>query len=116
MNTSRHTNILWNIQLFGELTASHDTERITRFPTHRTARLLAYLAFHRHQSHSRETLIELLWPEVQLDKGRNSLNNLLSQLRRLLEPTGIARGSVVQADHTYIRLNPETLTTDVAGF
>ncbi|HLK58389.1 MAG TPA: tetratricopeptide repeat protein [Chthonomonadaceae bacterium] len=109
-------NIPWTIQLFGGLCACNGPERTTRFASRKVASLLAYLAYHRDRPHSREALIEFLWPECDPATGRNRLNNLLSLLRRLLEPPGTPAGSVVQADHSHVRLSPEVLTTDVADF
>src|SRR5207249_1373074 len=40
----------------------------------------------------------------------------LSWLRRQLEPPGIPSGAVIVADRATVRLNPEAVTTDVAGF
>jgi DNA-binding SARP family transcriptional activator len=48
--------------------------------------LLARLALQPQRRHSREELIELLWPGVDADVGRNRLRQVLSTLRRLLEP------------------------------
>ena len=109
-------NSRWNIELFGSLCVCRDEERIIRFATQKTATLLAYLAFHRTHSPSREVLIELLWPECELSAGRNRLSTLLSHLRHLLEPLGMEAGSVVQADSASVRLNLAAVTTDVAEF
>src|ERR1043165_1276539 len=80
---------LWTIELFGGISARSPQERITRFATQKTALLLAYLAFYRHQSHLRETLVEMLWPEAEPAQGRSRLSTLLSYLRTLLEPPGV---------------------------
>jgi DNA-binding SARP family transcriptional activator len=45
--------------------------------------LLAYLAVEQH-SHSRDTLLGLLWPEAPEDAARNNLRVALADLRRLL--------------------------------
>ncbi|HLK59910.1 MAG TPA: tetratricopeptide repeat protein [Chthonomonadaceae bacterium] len=109
-------NLPWTIELFGGLSARSRSETITRFATHKTAALLAYLAYHREQQHPREALIELLWPACEPSTGRNRLNNLLSLIRRLLEPPGTPSGTVVLADHHQVSLQCELLTTDVAAF
>ena len=49
----------WRIELFGELRARCGDQVTTRFATRKTAALLAYLAFYRHQTHPRETLTPL---------------------------------------------------------
>ncbi|HZT42939.1 MAG TPA: tetratricopeptide repeat protein [Chthonomonadaceae bacterium] len=89
---------------------------ITRFSTQKTASLLAYLAYFRHQRHPREVLIEMLWPDCDLDAGRNRLSTALWALRRILEPPGIPAGTVLQASHFDVGLNVSAVTTDVAEF
>ncbi|MCW3099027.1 MAG: DNA-binding transcriptional activator of the family [Chthonomonadaceae bacterium] len=107
---------LWTIELLGGMAAVGRNERTSRFATQKTAALLAYLAFYSGKSHLRETLIEALWPETDPAVGRARLSTLLSYLRSLLEPPGTPAGTVVQADRTSVRLNPERLTTDVRQF
>src|SRR5262249_20125903 len=82
----------------------------------KTAILLAYLAYHLTATHSREELIELLWPESDPEAGRTSLRTALASLRRQIEPPGVPENSVLVADRTYIRLNPEVVSTEVAAF
>uniref|UniRef100_UPI003753DF3E AfsR/SARP family transcriptional regulator n=1 Tax=Armatimonas sp. TaxID=1872638 RepID=UPI003753DF3E len=89
---------------------------ITRFRTQKTGGLLAYLAYHRQQSHAREVLIELFWPETTPESGRHNLSHALSSLRSLLEPPGVPAGTVLIADRFTVELNPEAFTTDVAQF
>lgn len=55
---------LWQIQLFGELRGTYGDRALARFPTRRSAALLAYLAYFRDCSHSRDELIDVLWPDV----------------------------------------------------
>jgi DNA-binding SARP family transcriptional activator len=46
--------------------------------------LLAYLAVEQRHSHSRDTLLGLLWPEATEDAARSNLRVALADLRRLL--------------------------------
>jgi DNA-binding SARP family transcriptional activator len=101
----------WQIQLFGNLCVRQRERHITRFRSQHTGALLAY---HRHQSHSRESLIEIFWPESEPETGRHNLSNALSSLRNQLEPPGVPGGSVIIADRFSVQLNPEAVTTDVA--
>jgi predicted ATPase/DNA-binding SARP family transcriptional activator/class 3 adenylate cyclase len=116
---------LWRIELLGGLRAvplegsafpGTGGRVITRFRTHQTGALLAYLAYHRQRSHPREFLIELCWPEAEPESGRNLLSKALSSLRHQLEPPGIPADAVITADRTNVGLNPATVTTDVAEF
>lgn len=106
----------FTIQLFGGLFLKQGDQTITRFRTQKTALLLAYLSFRLNTTHSREELIELLWPDSDLEAGRTSLRTALASLRRQIEPPGVPENSVLLADRNYIRLNPEIVYTDVAAF
>lgn len=106
----------WRIELFGGLRARQGNRVIGRFRTQKTGALLAYLAYFRGRTHGRETLIELLWPDVPPDAGRHSLSQALSSLRSQLEPPGVPAGSVIIADKLSVELNPDAFTTDVAEF
>ncbi|HVF09641.1 MAG TPA: BTAD domain-containing putative transcriptional regulator [Abditibacteriaceae bacterium] len=109
-------NTQWRIELFGGLRAIHGGRVITRFRTHKMAVLLAYLAYHIHQSHPREVLIALLWPHCAPDVGRANLRTALASLRRQLEPPGVAAGSILMKTRHSVALNPAAVTTDVAEF
>jgi predicted ATPase/DNA-binding SARP family transcriptional activator/class 3 adenylate cyclase len=106
----------WRITLFGSLRAERGEQIITRFKTQKVASLFAYLAFYLRQTHSREILIELLWPESNAPTLRNSLSVALSSLRNQFEPPGVPQGTVLRADRFSVGLNPATVTTDVAEF
>src|SRR5436309_8228282 len=104
----------WRVRLFGGLRAQRGEQVITRFKTQKVASLFAYLAFHVRHMHSREILIELLWPESDAPTLRNSLSVALSTLRNQFEPPGVPQGTVIRADRFSIGLNPATVITDVA--
>lgn len=97
--------------------AGEEARAVTRFATHKTAALLAYLAYYLKQpAHPRELLADMLWPEAASEAGRASLRAALASLRRQLEPPGISPGSVLIADRFAARLNPLTVATDTAEF
>jgi predicted ATPase/DNA-binding SARP family transcriptional activator len=104
----------WRIEFLGGLRARQGDRVITRFRTQKTAALLAYLAYHRQQSHPRELLIDLLWPESEEREGRQSLRQALASLRRQLEPPGVPANAVIVADYASVRVNPVAVDTDVA--
>ena len=103
----------WRVTLFGGLRAQHGEQVITRFRTQRVASLFAFLAFHLKQAHSREILIELLWPESDAPTLRNNLSVALSSLRNQFEPPGVPQGTVIRADRFSVGLNPAGVVTDV---
>jgi DNA-binding SARP family transcriptional activator len=107
----------WRIELLAGLRAARGQgagggdRSITRFRTHKTGALLAYLAYYLDRAHPRDVLIELLWPECEPAAGRNNLSRELSALRDQLEPP-----AVFLADRARVQLNPEAVVTDVAEF
>jgi predicted ATPase/DNA-binding SARP family transcriptional activator len=112
-------DVRWRIEMLGGLRAVQGVRVITRFRTQKTAALLAYLAFHLRRGHgsaTRDCLIELLWPEADLEAGRHSLSMALSWLRRLLEGPGQLPGTVLITDRASVRLNPKVVSTDLAEF
>src|SRR5688572_15967757 len=92
------TDAVWRIELLGRLRAQRGSHAVTRFQTRQTAALLAFLAYHRRRPHPREELVEMLWPEGSLSRGRHSLSQALSALRGQLEPPGTSAGTVLFAD------------------
>src|SRR5437667_6165050 len=106
----------WRINLLGGLRAQQGERVVTRFKTQKVASLFAFLAFHLRQAHSREILIEMLWPESDALTLRNSLSVALSTLRNQFEPPGVPQGTVIRADRFSVGLNPTTVTTAVAAF
>jgi DNA-binding SARP family transcriptional activator len=101
--------IICRIELLGRLRVTCGEQAITHFETRKTAALLAFLAFHRQQCHTREMLAEQLWPEED-EVSRARLRQALSALRQNLPP------DVLLTDRTEIRLNLHVVTTDVEEF
>jgi adenylate cyclase len=110
------------IELLGRLRVEQEGRISDRFRTRKAAVLLAYLAFYRDRTHSRDALIELLWPEERLEVGRERLRTALSSLRRQLEPAPSSATSgrtpadtLLCATRDSVRLS-SAITTDVAEF
>lgn len=72
--------------------------------------LLAVLATSGSRGLSRDKVTALLWPESDADRGRNSLSQVLSSLRRDLGPDDLVLGTAE------IRLNADAITSDVEDF
>ncbi|HTT12473.1 MAG TPA: NB-ARC domain-containing protein [Burkholderiaceae bacterium] len=107
---------VWEVRLLGGLSAVHGSVSLARFPSRPVAMLLARLALYPGRGHAREELIELLWPGVALEVGRGRLRQVLSTLRRLLEPSDVQPGSVLFADRQAIGLHPQSISSDVQDF
>lgn len=88
------------IQLFGTVRVSHagpphDTRLI-----HAVQSLLAWLVLHRRRTYARETLAGLFWGEHTEARARSCLSTALWRLRRVLEPSGITRGTYLIAKNS----------------
>jgi DNA-binding SARP family transcriptional activator len=77
--------------------------------------LLAYLAFYPKRIHAVKTYRNALG-RFRRRCGRTSLRTALASLRRQLELCGTPAGSFLIADRANVRINPDTITTDVAEF
>jgi DNA-binding SARP family transcriptional activator len=106
MEAVRHELETWRIELFGGLRVVRGDHRITRFRTQKTELLLAYLAYYPQRPHSRERLIDLLWPESELSSGRQSLSQALSSLRLRLMPPDATAEAVIDAARAFVRPGP----------
>jgi predicted ATPase/DNA-binding SARP family transcriptional activator len=110
------------IQLFGPLRIQLDAhpgrpaQTLTRFRTHATGGLIAYLALHPDVPHTREKLIEFFWSDQPPQSGRNNLSLALSSLRRLLNHPDASWEGVLTADRHHIQLHSALVDTDVALF
>jgi DNA-binding SARP family transcriptional activator len=68
----------------GPFEALLDGRVIAGFQSKKVCALLAYLAVEMARPHARETLAGMLWPEVAEGCAHHSLNQALSNLRRIL--------------------------------
>jgi predicted ATPase/DNA-binding SARP family transcriptional activator len=105
----------WRIELLGRLRLAQGERVVTQFLTQKVGALLAYLSYYRHQSHPRDMLIELLWPEIDPDVGRHNLRSLLHLLRRQMEAAGSDSDSLLTVGRSAVQLHP-AVSIDVAEF
>src|SRR5690242_12989392 len=106
----------WRIEMLGGLRVLRDSQVIERFRTQRAAALLAFLAYFPDKEHSREMLIDMLWPEAPPEAGAARLRQELASLRRQIEPPGVPAGSVFSGRRLCVRLNSTAVVTDAAQF
>ena len=107
---------LWTLRLLGGFDLQQGDRQLTGLPSRAATALLARLAIWPGRAHGREELVELLWPGVALDAGRNRLRQTLSTLKSLLEGRGSARRPVLLADRISVRALPGTIGCDVPRF
>ena len=78
--------------------------------------LLVHLALQASRRISGERLIQVLWPDSDLERGRNSLRNLVHHLNKLLG-SALQGASPVLHEEGYYRLNVEAgIGVDVTCF
>ncbi len=106
----------WALRLLGAVELADDHGRLARVPSRAALLLLARLAIAPRRQHPREELVELLWPGVGTETGRNRLRQALSVLRSVLEPAGRPGVVVLQADRRAIWLAPDAVHCDVPAF
>ncbi|MEN9626775.1 MAG: hypothetical protein RJA10_1, partial [Pseudomonadota bacterium] len=104
----------WQVRLLGAVEAHRPGQSPTRLPSRAAAPLLARRALAPGRMHPREELVELLWPGVALDVGRNRLRQALSTLKAQLEGQG--GPLVVLADRLGVRAAPGALGCDAVDF
>lgn len=105
----------WHVCLLGGLQARNGDVRIDRWPS-RVGALLALLALDPDHPQPRERLAGALWPDAAPAEAANRFRNALSRLKTLLEPPGVAAGSVIEADRRQVRLQPDAVWCDAAEF
>ncbi len=109
-----NTAAAWRVRLLGEVSVRDGQHRLLRLPSHAATALLARLALAPERAHSREELIELLWPGVELNVGRNRLRQVLSTLKTALAV--VSDTAVISADRQTVRVAAGTLSCDAVLF
>lgn len=107
---------VWHLRLLGSFDLSDGVQRHHKLGTRAAMALLARLCLRPDSSHPRETLVELLWPDVAPDAGRQRLRQTLSTLRQVLEPPSRPGWPVIDADRLAIRLVPGSIRCDAQAF
>lgn len=87
---------------------------VVRFRTQNTGALLGYLAFHLHQAHPREALVEMLWRDAPPETGRHNLSMALSFLREELNHSDSF--PIILASRHTVQLNPALVAVDALEF
>lgn len=104
----------WQIQLFGEVCVFLNGERLTSFNNRKVAQLLLYIATRPSQTHSRDTLAELLWQGEYVEIARDRLRQTLSLLNKHFRDTGAE--SPIEATKTTLKIREELCEIDYSAF
>lgn len=107
-------SVRWSVRLLGAFEVRGPANNVVRLPAGAAAKLLARIALAPDRVHPREELIELLWPGVALDVGRNRLRQVLFTVKSQLEADGA--GTILLADRLGVRAAPAALVCDAVEF
>ncbi|HEX8236664.1 MAG TPA: tetratricopeptide repeat protein [Abditibacteriaceae bacterium] len=106
----------WRIHLFGGLRIQNGSTIVPRFRTQKAASLFAYLSYYRNRTHTREGLLEVLWPGCEIEAGRNRLRVVLSEVRAALGTFQKPDQPILITDRLTVAINPLIPPTDVVEF
>lgn len=106
----------WYIEFLGKFQASLNKTIISKFRTQKTASLLAYIIYYNKIEHSRDSLIDIFWPENDIQSGRHNLSQALSSIRSQFNQVNSASSSLIISNRNFISFNKELSKTDVGLF
>jgi len=97
----------FKIRCLGKFEVSHGNERIKQdsWKHSKAAKLFKYLVLHRKRGFvTKESLLELVWPNEDVEKTNKRFHVALTTLRRILEPElkrGVASSYIVRQNDGY---------------
>lgn len=101
----------------GTLTLSTTNSIVFRFPTRHVEELLGFLLLNQRTPFSRETLVDLLWPNDIVSDCRGCLSNTLWRLGCLFRQLGLAKDDFLCVSREYVQFDPKTpIVFDVPRF
>lgn len=89
------------LQYFGAFTVFYKGKQLVCDLPRKPKLLLAYLLFHYRRSIHRDQIIDWLWPDVDGDSARNSLNNAICHIRRWISGIGLQGNILTFKDNLY---------------
>lgn len=105
------------VQVLGKLRLWHDDMVIDRFPTRRVEELLAFLLLNQSREHTREHLIDILWPDHPPSNGRASLSTALWRMNAVFRSMGLPPDRYLSSSRDWVRLEPsQPLFVDAVEF
>ena len=106
-----------SLTFLGTFQVMLDGESLTTFRSARVQGLLVYLVLTNTQSHSRDVLAALLWPEETDTVAKKNLRQSLYQLRQVLGESDFQTAPYVLVTRSTVQFNPASdYSLDVATF
>ena len=112
----RGDNNPFSILMLGGLRVRYGSAELDRFRTRKAGMLLAYLALNCRRAQPREEVLEVLWPEMDIDAARHNLSQTLHTLRRSLQDLSGFKTALIVADRDNLRMDRTHLWSDVLEF
>jgi DNA-binding SARP family transcriptional activator len=105
------------VRVFGKLRLQYGETYLDAFPTRRVEELFSFLLLYPCQRHTREKLIDILWPDASLHNGRASLSTALWRLRNVFDQIGVPAESILHTNRESVTFQPEdNLCSDFSAF
>lgn len=89
------------LQYFGVFTLFYKGKQLVCDLPRKPKLLLAYLLFHYRRPVHRDQIVDWLWPDVDGDSARNSLNNAICHIRRWIKGAGLQGNILTFKDNLY---------------
>jgi DNA-binding SARP family transcriptional activator len=90
----------------GRLRMQHEQAMISSFPTRHVEELLGFFVLNPQARHSREKLIDILWPHAAPDNARGRFSTVLWRLRGSFSQLGLAPDAYMQVTREWVRFAP----------
>lgn len=91
--------------MLGSFELNVDGQPVREWHGRRALSIIQFLVLNRRRAVSRDVLIDAIWPEIHVDRGRRRLHQGIYDLRGILSGTDPGRTHIVCADGSY-RLDP----------
>jgi DNA-binding SARP family transcriptional activator len=95
------------IHAFGKLRLGYQQTMMGHFPTRQVEELLGFLLLDPQVHHTREKLITLLWPDVDVANGRHRFSIVLSRLRKIFHQLVIPFDDFIHSTRDWVCFDPQ---------
>jgi DNA-binding SARP family transcriptional activator len=106
-----------HVYAFGKLRMQCGNVEVASFPTRHVEELFGYLILNPRAHHSREKLIEILWPSSSPHNARARFSTVLWRLRAIFSQLGLLMDDYLQVSRDWVAFAPRhTIRLDTAAF
>lgn len=102
------------IKCFGGFEVRNLRGELVRWTTRKTEELFAYFLYHPGRDISKWHLMDLLWPDMNMERSSHNLHNTMYRLKKTLKEQEI--GMDIQKTNEGYTLEPQNLVYDLLEF